>query len=374
MHYFICFSRPLTMLPIPSIRYGAFTGAVIFAKVTRVSQRAKVKFSEPLLIQFGKGVDEKAGASGDVFDRSKTAQDSPKKKITLKSAAKQVTRPSPFPILEFRLANEHHSVVGGEIIGANVSVVVLQESTNDKEFEVDTGMAKQIAINRMRRENARSSLRRTGTRKSEQLFSERSTDTSSTREISLGSESSEGSRGRHSVADAATAYLQGLNTLAHRATTFGAKKIKIDEETADSSRIVPRMIFSKLSLDSTEHPLFKRVWGFRHVIDENSPLLTKEARQKIMMNGGHWKWEWNTPEYIRKAVHFEELIVSFTGVSTLSNFSVYKQKAYDLSSLVIGYEFVNMLYHSRRGKLKVDLSLLSDVVEQTSGNGEPLVD
>ncbi len=168
-------------------------------------------------------------------------------------------------------------------------------------------------------------------------------------------------------------YLQGLNTLAHRATAFGAKKIKIDEETADSSRIVPRMIFSKLSLDSTEHPLFKRVWGFRHVIDENSPLLTKEARQKIMMNGGTWKWEWNTPEYIRKAVHFEELIVSFTGVSTLSNFSVYKQKAYDPSSLVIGYEFVNMLYHSRRGKLKVDLSLLSDVVDY-SGNGEPLVD
>lgn len=355
-------------------RYGAFTGAVIFAKVTRVSQRAKVKFSEPLLIQFGKGVDERVGASGDVFDRSKTAQDSPKKKFTFKSAAKQVTRSSPFPEMEFRLANEHHSVVGGEIIGANVSVVVLQESTNDSEFEVDTDMAKQIAINRMRRESARSSLRKTGTRKSEQLFSERSTDTSSTREISHGSESPEGSRGRHSVADAATAYLQGLNTLAHRATAFGAKKIKIDEETADSSRIVPRMIFSKLSLDSTEHPLFKRVWGFRHVIDENSPLLTKEARQKIMMNGGHWKWEWNTPEYIRKAVHFEELIVSFTGVSTLSNFSVYKQKAYDPSSLVIGYEFVNMLYHSRRGKLKVDLSLLSDVVEQISGNGEHLVD
>ncbi len=82
-------------------RYGAFTGAVIFAKVTRVSQRAKVKFSEPLLIQFGKGVDERVGASGDVFDRSKTAQDSPKKKTTFKSAAKQVTRPSPFPILEF---------------------------------------------------------------------------------------------------------------------------------------------------------------------------------------------------------------------------------------------------------------------------------
>ena len=118
--------------------------------------------------------------------------------------------------------------------------------------------------------------------------------------------------------------------------------------------------------------MFKRVWSFRHVIDEDSPLLTKEAKQKIILNNGNWKWDWNTPDYIRKAIHFNEMVVSFTGVSTLSNFSVYKQKAYDTSQLVIGYEFVNMLYHSRRGRLKVDLSLLSDVVEQTSGRGEPL--
>jgi hypothetical protein len=49
---------------------------------------------------------------------------------------------------------------------------------------------------------------------------------------------------------------------------------------------------------------------------------------------------------------------------------VYKQKAYDTSNIVIGYDFVNMLYHSMHGNLKVDMSLLNDVVEQNGGGSE----
>jgi hypothetical protein len=353
--------------------YGGFTGAVIFAKVTRVSQRAQVKFCQPLLIRFGKAVDERV-ATGDVFDDNITAaaQDVPKKKCTFKSLAKQVTQSSPFPVLEFRLANELHNI-GGEIIDANVKVVVHQEGTDDSEFEVGHEMAKQIAISRMKRSSGKPP-RLTSSKKVD-VSSELSNETSSHREDSLGgSVTSEGSRKRYSVADTASAYLQGLNySLAHKTSIFAAKKIKVDEETSSFSRIVPRMIFSNLSLDNSEHPMFNRVWSLRHVIDQNSPLLTKEARRKIILNGG-WKWDWNTPEYIRKAIHFNEMIVSFTGVCSLSNFSVYKQKAYDTSQLVIGYDFVNMLYHSKRGKLKVDLSLLNDVVEQTNGGGESLDD
>jgi len=356
---FINFICPLEALV--GVIFAGFTGAVIFAKVTRVSQRAQVKFCQPLLIKTGNGA-----CNGNIHD---TAQVGPKNNCAIKSLAKQIAQSSPFPVLEFRLANEMHSQPGGEIIDANIKVVVVQESTNDSEFEVGMDMAKQIAMSRMNRTSvAKSTLRKSTSRKHTE---ERSTETSSNREGSLGSVSSEGSRiTRYSMADTATAYLQGLNSLAHRATGLGAKTIKVDEETTSSSRIVPRLIFSKLSLDNSEHPMFKRVWTFRHVIDQDSPLLTKEARQKIIMNGGAWKGVWNTPEYIRKAIHFNEMIVSFTGVSTLSNFSVYKQKAYDTSNLVIGYDFVNMLYHSMHGNLKVDMSLLNDVVEQNGGGSE----
>ncbi|KAL3776253.1 hypothetical protein HJC23_002973 [Cyclotella cryptica] len=52
--------------------YAGFTGGVIFAKVTRITQRAKVKFSDPLLIKFGAGV----GAGLGLDDNSQNIQSS----------------------------------------------------------------------------------------------------------------------------------------------------------------------------------------------------------------------------------------------------------------------------------------------------------
>ena len=53
--------------------------------------------------------------------------------------------------------------------------------------------------------------------------------------------------------------------------------------------------------------------------------------------------------------------------------SVFKQKVYAPVDTVVGYTFVNVLYRGRRrGDLKVDMSLINDVVEQTGGGGESL--
>ena len=40
--------------------------------------------------------------------------------------------------------------------------------------------------------------------------------------------------------------------------------------------------------------------------------------------------------------------------------------------IVVGYQFCNALYRGRRGTLKVDLTLINDVIEQNGGGGEPL--
>jgi len=183
-------------------------------------------------------------------------------------------------------------------------------------------------------------------------------------------ERSSSSRGRGTVN--AMNYLQNLNTLAHRAT-FGAKKMKIDEEEGGSgSKIVPRMVFTKLELETSEHPLFKRIWRFKHIIGQDSPLLTCEAQRAIMNNGGHWPHEWNNYRDVRKAIRFNQMVVSFTGISNISGASVYKQKVYDYVDTVVGYQFVDALYRGRRGQLKVDLRLINDVAEQNGGGGEPL--
>jgi hypothetical protein len=38
----------------------------------------------------------------------------------------------------------------------------------------------------------------------------------------------------------------------------------------------------------------------------------------------------------------------------------------------VGYQFVNVMYMSKRGAHTVDLNLLDDVIEQNGGGAEPL--
>ncbi len=89
-------------------------------------------------------------------------------------------------------------------------------------------------------------------------------------------------------------------------------------EEGSASKIVPRQIFTKLNLETHEHPLFKRIWRINHIVNQNSPLLTDEAKKAIAANNGEWPWEWNNHNSVRKAIRFNELVVSFTGISNLT--------------------------------------------------------
>eukprot|EP00804_Cyclotella_cryptica_P026850 CCRYP_019896-RA/>CCRYP_019896-RA protein AED:0.10 eAED:0.10 QI:583/0.4/0.33/1/0.8/0.66/6/0/485 len=327
----------------------------IFAKVTRITQRAKVKFSDPLLIKFGAGVDAGLGlddnsqniqssddATNNAYSIAKTSMNDGPGSQT-RSTAGEVMRPSPFPVLEFRLANELYDVAAGEIIGAQVNAVVVIEGQQDGE-EVSEELAKQINNERLKR-----TARAKKTSLTKNPFS------SVTELVALKHTTSIRS------ASFPTSYLQSLPAFDKTKHYFGNKKMKIDEEESGSSVIVPRMIFSKLSLDHSEHPFFKRLWTFRHIIDGDSPLLSTAAKQRILENGGLWPREWDSDEAISQAIRFNQIIVSFTGVSNISAASVYRQKVYDYVDLVIGYQFVNPLYRGRTGKLKVDLSLINDL-------------
>ena len=87
---------------------------------------------------------------------------------------------------------------------------------------------------------------------------------------------------------------------------------------------------AKLSLDVNEHPFFRRVWFGRHCLDQNSPLLTPAARDKIKRNGGYWPVEWNNYWSIRENLNFRHVLVCFSGTSNANAASVYAQKIYDL--------------------------------------------
>jgi hypothetical protein len=342
------------------VMYVGFTGGIIFAKVTRITQRAKVQFSDPLLVKFGAGVDAGMGLddNSQEIQRGEDLNENNTDDLEANAVetAKQAKCPSPFPVLEFRLANELHNIAAGEVIGSQVNAVVVIEGQQDGE-QVGDALAKQIKAERLKR----TMKARKGSKQGSNLFaassehSIHSDQTSSTDKTSTRSGTSP------------TSYLQTITT-----KTFGSKKMKIDEDEGGGSVIVPRMIFSKLSLDHSEHPFFKRLWTFRHTISGESPLLSTTAKQRIMENGGLWPKEWNNSQAVSNAIRFNQIIVSFTGVSNISAADVYKQKVYDYVDLVVGYQFVNPLYRGKSGKLKVDMFLINDVVEQNGGGGEPL--
>lgn len=255
--------------------YAGFTGAIIFAKVTRITQRADARFSDPLTVTFGPGVE------------SRLVNDSK----------------DPSPVLTFRIVNTMHEVLGGEIISASLNAAVIIE--NDR-HEVSKELARRIIQDR--KERSRRSTWDITRRRSNFSQSERSSvRTTITERIS------------ESKSENPSSHLQKLNELMYKGTSYLTSAMRrVDEEEVSGSMVPPRITTAKLELDTSEHPLFKRVWKVNHVIEENSPLLTDEAKRVISINNGQWPREWNNHQAVRDAIRFKFLVVSFTGLSNIT--------------------------------------------------------
>lgn len=298
-------------MALTGVLFGGFVGAIIFAKVTRITQRASVVFSEALLIQYGSGVDEGSqwGSRINIGNPTNLVAEHPR----------ETDKPSPFPVLEFCIANELHDVAGGEIIQAVMDAAILSYKKDLNDDEDGKAITKSLTALRADELDGMASL---------------------------------------------MSKLKG-------SLAYSDRKEKIDEDTDGMSgaRILTP---DKLIFDLSEHPFFNRTWNFRHTIDQNSPLLTNTAIQTIKSNGGNWPHMMNTPKKIREAIAFKQIVLSFTGVSNITAAPVFQQHCYDFEDLTIGYKFVSPMYRGEHKKLKVDMELLNDVVEQNIGEGEKL--
>ena len=135
--------------------------------------------------------------------------------------------------------------------------------------------------------------------------------------------------------------------------------------------LVSKRVFSNMTVDSCEHPFFKRVWLVRHVLNETSPVITPRARRAILSNGGFWPAHLNNYKGVRRSLKFNQILVSLNGVSNVSASDVSAHNIYDYVDLNVGYEFVNLLYRDGDG-LKVDTDLVNDVRVQRGLTAEPL--
>ena len=299
------------------VLYSGFCGAILFGKVLRIQSHAQVLFSDPLVIRYGTGVTQGMNA-GD--DKDEEEEDDEESDIKI-----------PCPVLEFRIVNRLYNEAGGEIMDATLNCVANVDSNDlDPNQEMLT--------------------------ESEQALSSRS-DT--------GSEGSSSVLGSERSANSALRFLDPFLRFHIRRT-----QQTVDEDP--SSRLVTKHIFSKLHIEASDHPFFKRVWLARHTLDEDSPILKPRVRRQIRRNGGFWPARLNNYAAIRESLNFNQILVSLNGVSNVSASDVYAQKIYDFVDVNIGYQFVNLLYRESDGSLGVDTDLVNDVREQNGGGGEPL--
>lgn len=144
-------------------------------------------------------------------------------------------------------------------------------------------------------------------------------------------------------------------------------------EEDPSGKIFPTKILTKLDVDASDHPFFRRIWLVRHTLDGNSLLLKPHVRDMLRQNNGYWPKELNNYESIRASIGFDQILVGVSGTSNADANSVYAHHVYHMVDVNVGYRFVDALYRDHRdGSLRVDQSLINDVTEQEGGGGEPL--
>jgi len=303
------------------VLYSGFCGAILFGKILRIQSQAQVIFSDPIVIRYGTGV----------TDNQEDQDDDP-------SAPPKL----PCPVLEFRIVNRLFREVGGEIMDATLNVVA----------NIDADDAEPSLL---QNSDSRQGM---STHSTAPASAESQSEGGSLNESARYSSSDNLGRSRHRFFDPFV-YMGGRD---HHA---------VDEDP--SMKLVNKHIFSKMLIEASDHPFFKRVWLARHVLDEHSPILKARVRRQIRKNGGNWPERLNNYSAIRDSLRFNQILVSLNGVSNVSASDVYAQKIYDFVDINIGYQFVNILYRDSDGSLGVDTDLINDVREQNGGGGEPLI-
>ena len=97
------------------VLYAGVAGAIMTGKIMRYNAVASVLFSDPMVLRYGAGVEvtDQKGKSNDSDGTDNNSKDKGENQCDDNS-------PIPYPILEFRVANEAFARDGGEIANAKV--------------------------------------------------------------------------------------------------------------------------------------------------------------------------------------------------------------------------------------------------------------
>lgn len=384
----------------------SFAGAIIYGKLIQFQCVAKIKFSEVMVVKFGQGLK----IPGDSVSSTCSAAES-----------KNSRNATPCPVLIFRIVNLLHENKFGDVVAANVHSVatvkkensLAQQENGNTQFRnafqsrrdlMDGSMtmklSQQIPFNRnkfvqsqkknpiepQKKVQGRPKLNTPGQhhvvfKSSRQQDRPKSSKSSTSGQGSLvhklqhilaskaHNSSATGSSPR-SVDGAETIVdsVEGRSSATRsslRSTTSANNTIITPPHVDQEKEIeMPNLVFEKITLSPNNHPCFNASWRVIHTLDEKSPLLNKEVRNKIKKAGGFWPADLNNVEGLEKSIDFDQFLVSFDGLSKATGSNVYAHKVYKMDNLNIGYQFESILEQKPNGTIGVRADDIDKIKEQ----------
>jgi len=136
----------------------------------------------------------------------------------------------------------------------------------------------------------------------------------------------------------------------------------------------------KIELTNGERPFFNTSWNAVHVLNEHSPLLTCQMRNRLKQlgkgGGGSnvWPAEMNSVQGINSCLSFNEIAVTYSGMGSGKGSPFYAHNVFARGDIIIGYQFVPILKRNKKKKMIVHEELFNDVYPQNGSDpGQVLI-
>jgi len=264
--------------------FSGFCAALIFSRIQSVQGEAPVKFSHYMKIKLERPHGVKPpnnGILGSTLDDKSMMED------------------DYIPVISFHMSNLFHTKVTGEIIAGKINVMA-----NVDAYQVDEETRKRagnkVFPNLLAPLRSKMSRRLTG-----------------------------------EVTTSQTNYLMDRIKNLFCSPAMISREINGPQDVGNkfcAEESDPTTIFTKLAVSPDENPFFRVEWPVSHILDDNSPLLTRACKEALKHNTCPRDAQ-EKIRYIEDNIVFHEILVTFSGLANNSAESVFATNVYTFENL-----------------------------------------
>ena len=311
--------------------YISTAGAIIFGRVTQFQNNAQVKFSSLIIVRYG------ADAKNVMDGYSSGSSDS--------SDDEDDDDEIPCPILILRVANLLHCQTRRQIVQANMNAVATVDVKNAMGETTTSDTQHRHALKSIRQKVSPGDnkipdswknvhLQKRFPKPLKKLTSKKRND------------------------------FNNFNTPNQSLVRSRSSMLTVDgiSDNVHTQNNTANLVFANVPLTPKSHPCFTTVWRVMHELNESSPLISKALRKEIAENGGNWPIRLCNRKAVTDSIDFDQLMVSFTGMSAATGSEVSCSKVYEKENVKVGFQF-NGIVTNNNGYSYVNLDDLDQIFE-----------